>query len=98
MIIIIISGPKKKIVLFHGDLTIENAIFFKKKLFLIDWENSRKNLPWGLDICYFLISTLVLPQMYSNYKKKNLSELKSIIKKYGKTDKEVEKLLKNEKN
>jgi len=27
----------------------------------IDWENFREKANWGLDICYFLLSTIILP-------------------------------------
>ena len=57
-------GPKKKIkfVPFHGDLTFSNILFKKNnEPQIIDWEFFSKKKPWGLDICYFLISTAVLP-------------------------------------
>ena len=59
--------PKKKLVPFHGDLTIENIVYLKNKLpIFIDWENYKKKEIWGLDICYFLISLLTLPAISKN--------------------------------
>ena len=57
--------PVKKKVAYHGDLSLSNIIFFrdKKKLRIIDWENFKKNECWGLDICYFLLSLLILPSL-----------------------------------
>ena len=47
---------------------------------------------------HFAVSEKEAKEYIEIYFEQNLNELKSIIKKYGKTDKEVEKLLKNEKN
>lgn len=56
--------PKNRLVFFHGDLTIGNVIFInKKKPLLIDWENSKQKKLWGLDICYLLLSSLILPKL-----------------------------------
>ena len=70
--------PKKTKVPFHGDLTLDNIFFLDNdNVIFIDWENFKKKDEWGLDICYFLISILVLPLLSSNEKKiskKNLSQ------------------------
>ena len=63
--------PQKKISPFHGDLTIENIIFQKNNdPIIVDWEDFDSRQIWGLDICYFLISLIVLPALT---KKKNIS-------------------------
>jgi len=68
--------PQKKYVPYHGDLTIENIIFMKKKnVVFIDWENYSTKEEWGLDICYFLISMLILPVLNSKKKFIKRSEL-----------------------
>jgi hypothetical protein len=65
--------PQKKYAPYHGDLTIENVIFLKKnKVVFIDWENYRSKEEWGLDICYFLISLIVLPVL--GFKKKSINQ------------------------
>ena len=65
--------PQKKIVPYHGDLTIENIIFKKNNnVVFIDWENYRSKEEWGLDICYFLISLIVLPVL--GFKKKSINQ------------------------
>lgn len=70
--------PKKTKVPFHGDLTLDNIFFLDNdNVIFIDWENFKKKDEWGLDICYFLISILVLPLISSEEKKiseKNLSQ------------------------
>ena len=61
--------PENKFVPCHGDLTLSNIIFREKKYpFIIDWENFYKKELWGYDVCYFLISCLVLPSIV--FKKK----------------------------
>ncbi len=68
--------PKKKYVPYHGDLTIENIIFLKKKEpVFIDWEHFRKKEEWGLDISYFLISLIALPALTFNKREIELSQL-----------------------
>ena len=46
----------------HGDLTLDNIIFKKRGLFIIDWEyfGGKKKL-WGYDVAYFVLSSLCLP-------------------------------------
>ena len=57
--------PKNnKKVPYHGDLTLSNIIFNtnkNNKIRIIDWENYEKNKLWGLDICYFILSLIILP-------------------------------------
>lgn len=70
--------PNKSKVPFHGDLTLDNIIFMKKKeVFFIDWEYFDKKEEWGLDLCYFLISLIVLPNI--NQKKINENELELFL-------------------
>jgi hypothetical protein len=55
----------KKIFPVHGDLTFSNIIFLPNNFDVrfIDWENFQEKQYWGLDICYFLLSTIVLPAL-----------------------------------
>lgn len=76
--------PRNKKTFFHGDLTVENILLKKNKPIFIDWENSRKKLPWGLDICFLLISALVLPLLNKNKEHLGSSE-KRIFKKIWKS-------------
>ena len=47
---------------YHGDLTLSNIIFLKDNgIRFIDWEFFERKQPWGLDICNFFISLIVLP-------------------------------------
>jgi tRNA A-37 threonylcarbamoyl transferase component Bud32 len=65
--------PREKYVPFHGDLTIENIIFQKQNdIVFIDWENYKSKEEWGLDICYFLISLIVLPVL--SFKKESIRQ------------------------
>lgn len=58
------TWPKfNKAVPYHGDLTLSNIIFMKNKVRFIDWENFENNKLWGLDICYFLLSLIILPSL-----------------------------------
>lgn len=72
--------PKKHLVPFHGDLTLDNIFFLNNnEVYLIDWENFKIKEVWGLDICYFLISIVVLPHLVSKNKilsKKNINLFK----------------------
>ena len=68
--------PKKNKVPFHGDLTFENIIFLKNnKAIFIDWEFFNSKQDWGLDLCYFLISVIVLPPLSSGKTKIENDEL-----------------------
>ena len=57
-----LNFKKKKYIKINGDLTLDNIIFSKKSLFIIDWEHfgSKKKL-WGYDIAYLFLSSLCLP-------------------------------------
>lgn len=56
--------PKKNtLVPYHGDLTLSNIIFQKNNVRFVDWENFEDDKPWGLDICYFLLSLIILPSI-----------------------------------
>ena len=58
--------PKKKISHIHGDLTLDNLIFQKKNIFVIDWEyfSSKKNYR-GYDIAYLILSSVCLPYIFN---------------------------------
>lgn len=76
--------PNRSLVPYHGDLTIDNIIFKKnKEVFFIDWESFENKVEWGLDICYLLISILVLPAL-ALQKKNLLEENLFYFKKYWK--------------
>ena len=49
----------------------------EKEVFFIDWEYYEKKEEWGLDLCYFLISLIVLPNI--NQKKINDKELELFL-------------------
>ena len=78
--------PNKHPTPYHGDLTLSNIIFIKKKSpLIIDWENFSKNKTcWGFDLAYFLISTVALPNIFlkrSTFDKNELHLLKIIWQK-----------------
>jgi|TARA_B110000914_G_C15517814_1_gene474840 hypothetical protein len=76
--------PLKKKVPFHGDLTFENVIFLKNnEVIFIDWEYFNDKEEWGLDLCHFLISLIVLPALHS-YKSQIDSEELSLFNEYWK--------------
>ena len=54
--------PKKILTHIHGDLTLDNVIFKKKEIFIIDWEffKSNKNY-YGYDLAYLFLSSLCIP-------------------------------------
>ena len=50
----------------HGDLTLANILFYKKKIIIIDWEHfDMDGECWGFDIAYLVLSTLILPYLHS---------------------------------
>ena len=55
---------KKKYSKIHGDLTLANILFYKNKIFLIDWEfyGANKKI-WGYDIVYLVLSSISLPYL-----------------------------------
>ncbi len=55
--------PKKNHVPCHGDLTLENIIFFNNKSpRFIDWEHFNiLGEEWGFDLAYLLVSTITMP-------------------------------------
>ena len=59
--------PKTKISKIHGDFTLDNIIFNKKNIFIIDWEffYSRKNYRC-YDLAYLFLSSLCLPYIAKN--------------------------------
>ncbi len=84
--------PRKRNTPSHGDLTLDNLIFDKNQIYLIDWENfNKKKDAWGFDLVYFFLSTIFLP----NLKKKKLP--KKELKEISKIWKKIKKLLKNTK-
>ena len=50
----------------HGDFTLDNLLFKKKKVFVIDWEffSSNKNFR-GYDITYLFLSSICLPFIFN---------------------------------
>ena len=71
MIITIRFGLEKENTPSHGDLTLDNLIFDKNQIYLIDWENfNKKKDAWGFDLVYFFLSAIFLP----NLKKKKIAE------------------------
>ncbi len=54
----------KKLLPIHGDLTLDNVIFKKNGIFIIDWEffKSRKNFK-GYDMAYLFLSSACLPYL-----------------------------------
>ena len=67
--------PNEERVPSHGDLTFSNIIFDKNDLKIIDWENFDYKSFWGLDICYFLLSVIFLPNIENNKTYINNEEL-----------------------
>ena len=60
--------PKRKIVPCHGDMTLDNIIFRKNKIAIIDWEHFKKSgEQWGFDIAYLVLSAVSFPH-YKNLK------------------------------
>ena len=55
---------KTKFSKIHGDLTLANILFYKNKIFLIDWEfyGANKKI-WGYDIVYLVLSSISLPYL-----------------------------------
>ena len=48
----------------HGDFTFDNFLFYKKKIFVIDWEFYSKNkYLWGYDLVYLTLSTVCIPYL-----------------------------------
>jgi hypothetical protein len=77
---------KKTYLKINGDLTLDNIIFKKKKLFIIDWEHfgSKKKL-WGYDIAYLFLSSLCLP--YVAHKKISKKDETLFLKLWSKLSK-----------
>tara|TARA_B100000575_G_scaffold79208_1_gene61956 strand:+ start:165 stop:872 length:708 start_codon:yes stop_codon:yes gene_type:complete len=62
----------------HGDLTLDNIIFDKNNIVIIDWENFDQNGHyWGYDLIYLILSTFFLPILSG--KKNNMQDNKVII-------------------
>ena len=56
--------PKNKLVNIHGDLTLDNILFKKQSLFIIDWEFFKaKKSYYGYDIVYLFLSAACLPYL-----------------------------------
>ena len=56
------TWPKGKNVPCHGDFTLDNIIFSKKKINVIDWECfNQKGEFWGYDIAYLVLSAATFP-------------------------------------
>ena len=57
-----IWGSNKKYSPSHGDLTLDNIIINKKKIFIIDWEHfEASGKDYGFDAAYLIFSALILP-------------------------------------
>jgi len=72
---------KKKYSKIHGDLTLANILFYKNKIFLIDWEfyGANKKI-WGYDIVYLVLSSISLPYLAKkNYSIKDTDKKLFII-------------------
>ena len=55
---------KKKKTKIHGDLTLDNIFFSKKKVIFIDWEFfGSKPKYYGYDLAYFFLSAITLPAL-----------------------------------
>jgi hypothetical protein len=72
--------PKNKYSGFHGDLTLDNILFnYSKEITIIDWECfTEKNVLYGADAVYLLISSIVYPNL-KNIKKIKQHELKKFF-------------------
>jgi hypothetical protein len=56
------TWPQKKLVPCHGDMTFDNLIFKKNKIFIIDWEHFKKSgEQWGFDLAYLILSAASFP-------------------------------------
>lgn len=51
----------KKKAKIHGDLTLENIFFEKKKIFFLDWEFFNSKHDWGYDAVYLVLSSVSIP-------------------------------------
>ncbi len=65
-------SPKQKLVKIHGDLTLDNILFMKNKMFIIDWEffKAKKSF-FGYDIAYLFLSAACLPYLKNKKFSKN---------------------------
>lgn len=68
--------PKNRFVPYHGDLTLDNILFHNDRPIFIDWENFKKKEIWGLDLCHFIISLIILPAISKREKKIDKNNLK----------------------
>ncbi len=49
----------------HGDFTLDNIIFQKNKIFIIDWEFFGSKSVKGYDITYLVLSSICLPYIFN---------------------------------
>ena len=72
--------PKNKYSGFHGDLTLDNILFnYSKEITIIDWECfTEKNVLYGADAVYLLISSIVYPNL-KKYQKNKETRVKKIF-------------------
>lgn len=76
--------PRNRFVPYHGDLTLDNILFIYDRPIFIDWEDFKKKEIWGLDLCHFIISLIILPVISRRKKKidkKNIELFSQIWKK-----------------
>ncbi len=72
--------PKTKKSQIHGDLTLDNIIFKKNNVFIIDWEYfSSKKSYRGYDIVYLFLSSVCLPHVFNKSFSKKDEKLFKIL-------------------
>ena len=83
-----LQSNKTKMSKIHGDLTLDNIIFNKNKIFIIDWEFFySKKKHFGYDLAYLFLSALCIPYLtkkkISSNDEKLFLDLWKILKKIG---------------
>ena len=59
----LINWPRDKKNFAHGDLTLDNILFYKNKFTIFDWEHFKtsKEIFFGYDLIYLILSGIILP-------------------------------------
>ncbi len=80
------NWPKSEFQQCHGDLTLDNLIFNKKKISIFDWEHFQKSkkIFYGYDLIYLLIAGLILPGE-NNFDTQSKVKFKELYKKLYKS-------------